>query len=172
MKLVIILRKLFSFISLLTLIASIFLFFYVGFGISQSRNTSGLPGFEGIVYVIPFGLIFLSLIFLVLTFIFHLLTKKNTKWHFKKFLGRWLVLLLISLISFALLFLIIGKAHGFVDYKGLVNEILENLEKGIRSGFSYCGASNLEELWQNAEFIKISEKGFKEGLSHDINYLG
>jgi IMP dehydrogenase len=65
-----------------------------------------------------------------------------------------------------------GVSYGFVDYKGSVNEILENLEKGIRSGFSYCGASNLEELWQNAEFIKISEKGFKEGLPHSIDYLG
>jgi len=108
MTLTIIFRKLFSFLSLLTLILSIFFFFYVGFGISQSKNTGGLPGLEGIGYIIPFGLIFLSLIFLALTFIFHLLTKKDTKWQFKKFLGRWFILLLISLISFSFSLLIVG----------------------------------------------------------------
>jgi hypothetical protein len=111
MTLIIIFRKLFSFLSLLSLIASIFFFFYVGFGISQSKNTGGLPGFEGIAYIIPFGLTFLSLILLVLTFVFHLLTKKKTKWSFKKFLVLWFILLLISLISFGLSLLIIGQAN-------------------------------------------------------------
>jgi len=107
MKLIIIFRKLFSFLSLVALIASIFFFFYIGFGISQSKNSSDVPGLEGIGYIIPFGLIFLSLIFLVLTLIFNFLTKKDTKWQFKKFLARWFILLLISLISFGLSLLII-----------------------------------------------------------------
>jgi len=65
-----------------------------------------------------------------------------------------------------------GVSYGFVDYKGSVNEILENLEKGIRSGFSYCGALNLKELWEKAEFVKITDKGYKEGLPHSIQYWG
>lgn len=65
-----------------------------------------------------------------------------------------------------------GVSYGFVDYKGPVGQILDNLEKGMRSGFSYCGARNLEELWQNAEFIKITERSFYEGLPHDIDFLG
>jgi IMP dehydrogenase len=65
-----------------------------------------------------------------------------------------------------------GVNYGFVDYKGSVNEILANLEKGIRSGFSYCGALNLEELWKNAEFVKITERGYREGLPHSIEYWG
>ncbi len=64
-----------------------------------------------------------------------------------------------------------GINYGFVEYKGSVNEVLMNLEKGIRSGFSYCGASNLEELWQNAEFIKITDKGLAESHPHDIEFL-
>ncbi|GIW67043.1 MAG: inosine-5'-monophosphate dehydrogenase [Candidatus Parcubacteria bacterium] len=63
-----------------------------------------------------------------------------------------------------------GVSYGFVDYKGSVNEILINLEKGIRSGFSYCGALNIQELWQKAKFVKVTEKGFKEGLPHSIDY--
>jgi IMP dehydrogenase len=64
-----------------------------------------------------------------------------------------------------------GVDYGFVDYKGSVGEILVNLEKGIRSGFSYCGARNLEELWQKAKFVKITEKGFRESLPHSIEHL-
>jgi len=64
-----------------------------------------------------------------------------------------------------------GINYGFVDYKGSVSKILEKLEKGIRSGFSYCGASNLKELWKNAEFIKITEAGLFESYPHDIKYL-
>jgi len=64
-----------------------------------------------------------------------------------------------------------GVNYGFVDYKGSVVKILNDLEKGIRSGFSYCGASNLKELWHNAEFIKITEAGLRESYPHDIKYL-
>jgi len=64
-----------------------------------------------------------------------------------------------------------GVDYGFVDYKGSVYEVLETLEKGIRSGFSYCGAMNLEELWENAEFIKITEHGLKESYPHSISVL-
>ena len=64
-----------------------------------------------------------------------------------------------------------GINYGFVDYKGSVVKILEELEKGIRSGFSYCGASNLQELWENAEFIKITEKGLEESYPHSVEYL-
>jgi IMP dehydrogenase len=64
-----------------------------------------------------------------------------------------------------------GINYGFIDYKGSVNEILKNLEKGIRSGFSYCGAKNLKELWQKSRFIKITDMGYKESLPHSINFL-
>ncbi|MGC9046811.1 MAG: IMP dehydrogenase, partial [Minisyncoccia bacterium] len=65
-----------------------------------------------------------------------------------------------------------GINYGFVDYKGSVDNILIDLEKGIKSGFSYCGAFNIRELWKNAEFIKVTEKGFNEGLPHSIDYWG
>jgi len=64
-----------------------------------------------------------------------------------------------------------GVNYGFVDYKGHVSEILTSLEKGTRSGFSYYRALTLQEFWQNAEFVKITEKGYKEVLSHGIDYF-
>ncbi len=42
-----------------------------------------------------------------------------------------------------------------VPRKGPVSGVLEDLLDGVRSGFSYCGASNLQELWNNAEFIRV-----------------
>lgn len=64
-----------------------------------------------------------------------------------------------------------GVDRGFVDYKGSVIDVLNNLEKGIRSGFSYCGAKNIKELWKNKEFVKITEHGLKESHPHDIGII-
>jgi len=64
-----------------------------------------------------------------------------------------------------------GINYGFVNYIGKVENILDSLEKGVRSGFSYCGAKNLKELWKKAEFIKISQSGLVESYPHNIDYL-
>ena len=52
-----------------------------------------------------------------------------------------------------------------VDYKGPVDDVIKSLLKGIRSGISYCGAQNLEEMRNNAEFIRITSNGWTESLS-------
>lgn len=39
-----------------------------------------------------------------------------------------------------------------VKDKGPVKDIIIHLTDGIRSGISYCGARNINELWSNAEF--------------------
>jgi len=57
---------------------------------------------------------------------------------------------------------------GLIEYKGPLNEIVENLLAGVRSGFAYCGARNLTELWEKAEFVQISAGGIRESHSHDI----
>ncbi len=61
-----------------------------------------------------------------------------------------------------------GIDQGFVPYKGSVVDILAQLEGGIRSGFTYSGAKKLSELWQKAEFTKITQAGFKESGAHDV----
>lgn len=45
---------------------------------------------------------------------------------------------------------------GFVEDKGPVADVLKRLAGGIRSGMSYVGATNLEELRENTVFIKVS----------------
>lgn len=52
-----------------------------------------------------------------------------------------------------------------VDYKGSVEEVIKGLTKGIQSGLSYCGARNIDEMHENAEFIEITSAGWEESLA-------
>ena len=56
----------------------------------------------------------------------------------------------------------------YVPYKGPVSNIVTEMEAGIRSGFSYCGAKNIRELWKNTQFIRITPQGVRESGTHDV----
>ena len=53
-----------------------------------------------------------------------------------------------------------------VPHRGSVINILEDLEKGIRSGFSYTGARNLRELQTKAQFVEQTTSGLSESRTH------
>jgi len=53
-----------------------------------------------------------------------------------------------------------------VPYRGPVRDTLDNLEAGIRSGFSYSGANNLSELRDRAEFVVVTGNTLKENHPH------
>jgi len=53
-----------------------------------------------------------------------------------------------------------------VPYRGPVSDTLDNLEAGIRSGFSYSGANNLAELREIAEFVVVTGNTLKENHPH------
>ena len=55
-----------------------------------------------------------------------------------------------------------------VPYRGAVRDILHQLVGGLRSGLSYAGARNIEELWDKAEFIRITAGGLRESGAHDV----
>ena len=59
--------------------------------------------------------------------------------------------------------------EGRVPYRGTVSDIVFQLVGGIRSGMGYCGAKNLSDLRENAEFIRLTNAGLKESHPHDIN---
>lgn len=56
-----------------------------------------------------------------------------------------------------------------IPYKGSTSEIIDQLENGIRSGFSYSGARNLCELWAKAKFIKQTSAGTRESDTHILH---
>jgi len=53
-----------------------------------------------------------------------------------------------------------------VPYRGSVDKILEDLKRGISSGFSYSGARTIEELHSKAEFIVQTASGLSESHTH------
>nr|AIF07849.1 inosine-5'-monophosphate dehydrogenase (guaB) [uncultured marine thaumarchaeote KM3_25_B05] len=61
--------------------------------------------------------------------------------------------------------------EAFVPYKGTVTDILTQITGGIRSGLSYCGGHTIQQMQQNAEFIKMSGAGFAESKSHDVDLM-
>ncbi len=56
--------------------------------------------------------------------------------------------------------------EALVPYKGSVRRVISSLLDGVRSGFSYGGASNIPELQEHAEFVEITAHGFAESLPH------
>lgn len=61
--------------------------------------------------------------------------------------------------------------EAIVPYKGSAISVIHQLAGGLRSGLSYCGAKNLEELRTNAEFIRITEVGLVESKPHDVEQI-
>jgi len=55
-----------------------------------------------------------------------------------------------------------------IPYRGAVKYVLKDLERGIRSGFSYSGARNLSELHARANFVKQTTSGISESNTHII----
>ena len=56
-----------------------------------------------------------------------------------------------------------------VPYRGSVNDILGDLERGMRSGFSYSGARDILELQCKAEFVEQTSAGLSESRTHITN---
>jgi IMP dehydrogenase len=57
---------------------------------------------------------------------------------------------------------------GRVPYRGSLSAHVHQLMGGLRSGMGYCGCRSLEELRENARFVKISAAGMRESHVHDV----
>jgi IMP dehydrogenase len=53
-----------------------------------------------------------------------------------------------------------------VPYRGSIQPILKDLERGIRSGFSYSGARTLAEFQAKATFVKQTSSSLRESQTH------
>jgi IMP dehydrogenase len=58
--------------------------------------------------------------------------------------------------------------EGRVPYKGLLAEMVAQLVGGLRSGMGYCGCATIEELQQQARFMRITSAGLRESHVHDV----
>ena len=55
-----------------------------------------------------------------------------------------------------------------VEYKGDVSDIVFQIDGGLRSGMGYCGAANIPELIEKAQFVQITNAGLRESHPHDV----
>jgi IMP dehydrogenase len=58
--------------------------------------------------------------------------------------------------------------EGRVPYKGNLSESVYQLVGGVKAGMGICGAKNIKELSQKAEFIIITYAGLRESHPHDV----
>lgn len=58
--------------------------------------------------------------------------------------------------------------EGQVPYKGLAANVLHQLVGGLRASMGYTGNRTIEEMRQNASFVRITNSGLKESHVHDV----
>jgi IMP dehydrogenase len=58
--------------------------------------------------------------------------------------------------------------EGRVPYKGPLAPIVYQLVGGLRQAMGYCGAATIEEMKQQARFIRITGAGLRESHPHDL----
>lgn len=61
--------------------------------------------------------------------------------------------------------------EAMVPFRGSVSEILYQMVGGLRSGMSYAGATSIPDLWEKAEFVRITGAGQRESGPHDVNVM-
>ncbi|MGC6427859.1 MAG: IMP dehydrogenase [Akkermansiaceae bacterium] len=64
--------------------------------------------------------------------------------------------------------LVAEGVEGRVPYKGPLADVVFQLMGGLRSGMGYVGATNLQELREKAEFVRITPGGLRESHAHDV----
>jgi len=58
--------------------------------------------------------------------------------------------------------------EGQVPYKGSATAVIHQLVGGLRAAMGYTGNGTVEEMRNNAEFVKITGAGLKESHVHDV----
>ena len=58
--------------------------------------------------------------------------------------------------------------EGRVPFKGKVTEIMVQYIGGLRASMGYCGAANIQEMHDKAQFIRITHAGIQESHPHNV----
>lgn len=64
--------------------------------------------------------------------------------------------------------LVAEGVEALVPVKGSAKELVDQTVGGIKSGFYYTGAKNIQELWEKAKFIQITQASLTESHPHSI----
>ncbi len=58
--------------------------------------------------------------------------------------------------------------EGRVPYKGSISNVLHQMVGGLRASMGYTGSTNIQDMREKTEFIRMSGAGFKESHVHDV----
>ena len=58
--------------------------------------------------------------------------------------------------------------EGRVPYRGSLAEFVYQMVGGLRAAMGYCGCRTIEELRENARFVRVSSAAVVESHPHDI----
>src|SRR5262245_2698583 len=58
--------------------------------------------------------------------------------------------------------------EGRVQHKGSIAMVIHQMVGGLRAGMGYCGAPTIRDLQRDAQFIRITQAGFRESHVHDV----
>ena len=58
--------------------------------------------------------------------------------------------------------------EGRVPYKGPVSDVIFQMVGGLRAGMGYVGCASIDELRNDAEFVRITAAGLRESHPHDV----
>jgi len=65
----------------------------------------------------------------------------------------------------------IEGTEAFVPYKGPVTNVLNQMNAGLRSGFSYSGALNIKQFHNNAHFIRVTSNLVKRNSNRGVKLI-
>jgi IMP dehydrogenase len=58
--------------------------------------------------------------------------------------------------------------EGRVPYRGPLSDNIYQMIGGLRSGMGYVGASTIDALREDAEFVRVTSAGYRESHVHDV----
>jgi IMP dehydrogenase len=64
--------------------------------------------------------------------------------------------------------LVAEGVEGRVPYRGSISDVVYQLIGGLRAAMGYCGVTNVQELKEKSQFVKITSAGLIESHPHDI----
>ena len=59
--------------------------------------------------------------------------------------------------------------EGRVPYSGHLSEIIYQMVGGLRAAMGYCGCATVDELYEKAQFVRITASGLRESHPHSVH---
>jgi len=59
--------------------------------------------------------------------------------------------------------------EGRVPYSGTLSEVVYQMVGGLRAAMGYCGCGTVQELYERAQFVRITSSGLHESHPHNVH---